>query len=179
MPLVPPQLPASAGVGVRRAPAVHVPAHAPVADGVHLAAEPVRSSERGLVQRSRLLELLLKVGGVVLVAHPEVREVVEEEAEDGLAVLLVLEGVQDVRVPELVELPRGDDDHARVEGVQQQEAAIHHLELFDRLLVHAFRLELRHDRLEVQTVDEGLVLFGGLAHDDSLWLVLLGVDQDK
>lgn len=87
----------------------------------------------------------------------------EDEAEDGLAVLQVLRGVEDVVVPELVELLGRHHDHVGVEGVEQEEPAVHDLQPLDGLLVHALVLKLRHDRRQVESFDGRLVLFTGLA----------------
>lgn len=110
------------------------------------------------VEVTRCLEALRPALLVVLTTHPEVREVVQEEPEGSLAVLGVLEGIEDVRVPDLVDLLGGDDGLIGVHRDQLEEPTVLH----DRPLrfgdAHAFDVrfrvnQLEGDRTEVQLVD--------------------------
>jgi len=50
-----------------------------------------------------------EIPAVLLATHAEIRKVVQEVAEDLVAILGILPGVQDVRMPELVDQLGGDD----------------------------------------------------------------------
>jgi hypothetical protein len=83
------------------------------------------SSLRRLVERLPVAVKRVDVGivqslGVVLAAHPEVREVVEVAAEDVVAVLVVGPGVEDVLVPDLVDKFAGDDVGVGIGEVESQ-----------------------------------------------------------
>lgn len=104
--------------------------------------------------------------------QPQVGEVVEEEAEDGVAVLGVLARVEDVRVPHRVDVLGRDDRVVRVQHDQLEELTVQRdapVRLLDgeagltRLRVD----QLVRDRLEVELVDEAelvLHLGGGRGH---------------
>src|SRR5690349_16609319 len=62
-----------------------------------------RISERLAVALDRVRIGVVEILGVLLVAHPEVREVMNEATEDRLAVLRVRRRVEDVLMPHLVD----------------------------------------------------------------------------
>lgn len=89
---------------------------------------------------------------------PQVGEVVEDEAEDVVAVLDVLGRVEDVRVPDRIELLGRDDRLVRVHRRQLEEAAVlddEAVSLFDGHPRNAqVRVdELVRDGLEVELID--------------------------
>lgn len=109
-------------------------------------------------QLTGLSELPLQQLEVLGTALAQVREVVQREAEDGLAVLLVLERIQDVGVPHLVDVLRRHDATLGVHHAQLQELTVladQHVSFADghdrltRLGVD----ELERNRLEIELVD--------------------------
>lgn len=94
---------------------------------------------------------------ILLPPHPEVREVMEEEAEDLLAVTRIGARVEDVLVPEGIDRLCGDDRLLRETDVQLEELLVQHLSHIDFRFrpAHAFfRIhELSLDHGEVELVD--------------------------
>lgn len=81
----------------------------------------------------------------------------QESAEDLSAVIGVLPGVEDVVMPEVVDLPRGNDRLFRMLHVEDEEAAVPPFHLFGLLARPALTLfwvhELELDWLEVERLD--------------------------
>jgi len=73
----------------------------------------VRHIERRLIQFAHALARLLLHGHPILAFHPEVRVMVQEVAEDLLAIAGVLHGVEDVVVPEGVDVLERRHFHGR------------------------------------------------------------------
>lgn len=109
-----------------------------------------------LVNCAGLVECRLQVSGIVLTTHPEVGEVVDEEAEQILAILAVLSGIQDVGMPHLVG-HGGGYDHLLTGDRQEQEASVVFHQMLRLLQGPPFTLffvhELDHDRLEIELPD--------------------------
>jgi hypothetical protein len=84
------------------------------------------------IQQLRVRRRLSKTPSVVFAAQPEVREVVKETTENGVAVLGVLHGVKDVTMPELIDLLGRYNGNPAVLKVQLQEPTV--------LDVNGFRL---------------------------------------
>lgn len=150
--------------------------HHPAAGATHAAAVAAATITHRLVddvitevldeQLTGLRELVLQQLEVLGATLAQVREVVQEEAEDGLAVLLVLHRVQDVGVPRLVDLLRRHDRTLGVHHAQLQELAVETDDLVGLLHGHGrlSRLgmnELEGDRLEVELIDTPELLLLG------------------
>lgn len=109
----------------------------------------------------RFARLLTPACFVLFATQPEVREVVQEEAEDLVAVLGVLGRVEDVGVPHRVDVLGGDDGLVRVHQVEDQEPAVERDPAIcflqgHPLLARLGRRQLVGDRLEVDLLDASL-----------------------
>lgn len=112
-----------------------------------------------LVEHTRLRELLLQQQHVLGASGAEVREVVQHEAEDLHAVLVVLRRVQDVGVPRRVELLGRYDSPLGIHRTQLQEAAVLEGEAIgcghrDPGLTGLRVNELVYDGLKIELIDE-------------------------
>lgn len=89
---------------------------------------------------------------VFLAPHSEVGEVVEELAEELLAIFLVLVGVQDVVVPHRIDQGRRSEQRVRVRDRKRQEHPVGLFDLCDEVRAPAFTFrarELETDGTEV------------------------------
>lgn len=115
-------------------------------------------TEVKLVQVASDLALGAQLRFVLRTTRPQVGEVVEHEAEDVGAVLDVLGRVEDVGVPDRVELLGGDDRLVRVHRRQLEEAAVLGDETVRLVDGHADLPEvgvdqLVRDGLEIELID--------------------------
>lgn len=108
----------------------------------------------------RLREGALEIGAIFGPTHAEVREVIQESTKQRLAVGGIRSGVEDVRVPELINGPGGADFLRRIANVQRQE---HSVEAFGVVT------DIRHPRvffdelpLDHRKVERGNPLEGNL-----------------
>lgn len=84
----------------------------------------VRVAELGFHEIDGVRKSTLKIGRILRTTHSEVREMVQEVAEGVLAVRGVLLRIEDVGVPELIDLLDGDDGSVGILDVQDEETAI-------------------------------------------------------
>lgn len=109
------------------------------------------------MERPRLLEGGAQIGMIFFPTHSEVREVMEEEAENGLAVLSILGCVEDVLMPEEIDLAVGNDISIGIDPLQDEKIFVLPLYFVAELRTPTVPLlsilEFKLDHREVKGVD--------------------------
>ncbi len=121
----------------------------------------VRFSVLCFVELTTLDEEPNHVVDVALAANSEVREVIEEEAEDRLAIIAILDGIEHVGVPHLVDFACWHE-RTTVGAGQEEESLVENFDLVDFLarptLAFGRMHEFEFDALEVEGCDPGAQL---------------------
>lgn len=116
------------------------------------------------VEGSRTFRRVPEVGGIDVSPQTEVGEVVQVEAEDLVAVGHVLARVEDVGVPEVIDVERRHDRFPGGHG-QEEKTLVDRGDAFSLLpspsVSFAGMGQLEDDRLQIETREGDFDLFGG------------------